>query len=758
MTKDYVSLAMDWDLWGPPYNQDSPERSFDRRQHEWKSDFYFGYGTDVIEEDALNEKSCVEVLRKLISKANIEIEGLEEDLVILQTQLEWADQNKLKEWFEICCKDLEEKTFFLEILIQNLKNENLQNECDNDFQSTMHGEPPRRISELVKALLGTHCQSKTEQPEDVAGKDAFRHGTGQSSDKESLSNFESESSITDEIIERSITHADISLNSSVIVKDFSSDAFSPAIDQFDNEKSSNSLSLINITTEEVKESNVPCTNISLNSSMKPDGKLMNHPVTVTAQEAGIFGTDNVIAESSSNLQGHVAKDISMSAAMAVQDPRIPAIDSTVNGNSHLKLQGQITKNEKQFNPVDGHEPRVPPIADVISNLSCNSRGREGQKPGSMSRNNNVNNQKRTKRTVQVTPCGVQEPSVASNNNETSLRPPSKLEVKGRKSTKPSDIAKVKEASDTPTEFLKSEGVTIEGTSKEDLQLSNSSGAQEPGVVNNSSPYDLFPPSKPQVKRKKSTKHLDIAKVKEPSETLQGDTVECPSKEILPISCAVQGPGVVGDYSHDHLCPSLEPQVKKSTQPSDIAMTKEPSAIPTEFWTLQGGTIESPSKEDIHLSNSCKAQEAGVVGDNRNDNLNPLSKSRAKRSNNTNLPSRGSNEPIVALEYSTLQGDMIKMKSEKGLEFCKSSVGVESCVASDHIHSDLFLQSKPIAKKRKSVSESLDKVTGPLPTNREDMMKLTLPVLRAYAKLQGLKSLYSKKKPDIVNLLLEGQTG
>ncbi|XP_043693007.1 uncharacterized protein LOC122643453 [Telopea speciosissima] len=685
-------IVMDWDLWGPSYTQDSPESSFDIRQHEWECDFYFGYGADVIEEDALNEKSCVEALRKLISKANIEIEELEENLVILQTQSEWAEQNKLKEWFDICCKGLEEKTNFLELLIRNLKNEIGQNDCDNDFQSLMHVDPPRRISEMVKDLLRTRCQSKSEQPEDIAMKDTFRDGTGESSDRESLSNFDSGSSITDEILEPSVTHADISLDSTIIVKDFRSDAFSHETGKSDDEKSLSSLSLKIITTEEVKESNVSCINISLNSSMKPDEKSMNHPVTVAAREVGIFYTDNAIAESPSDLLGHVAKDISMSDTMAVQEPKIPATDSTVNENSHLKLQGQTTKNEMQLHPVDGHEPCVTSIADVISNTSSNSRGRDRQKPGSTCMNANANNQKRTMKTVQPISCGVQESGVESNDNETSLLPPSKPLVKRRKITKPSDIAKVEEPSESPTEFATLQGVKIESTSKEDLQ--NSCGAQDPGFVDDNSHGDLFPPSKPQVTQKKSTKPSDVAKVNENSETLQGDTVKSTSKEDLqlPNSCMAQEPSVVDGNSYDSLCPSSKPQAKRS-------------------------------KSKIQL-------------------------------------------PSVALENSTLQGDTIEMKSGKGLEFCKSSVGQESSVASDHNHSELLLQSKPSGKKRKRVekdlqlpksggiSESHDKVTGLLPKDPNEMMKLKLCELRAFAKERGLKGFSGKKKGDIVTLLLQ----
>ncbi|XP_042481668.1 uncharacterized protein LOC122062090 [Macadamia integrifolia] len=842
---------MDGDLWGPSYTQDSPENSFGIQQNEWECDFYFGYGADVIEEDALNEKSCVEVLRKLISKADIEIEALEEDLVILQTQLEWAEQNKLKEWFEICCNGLEEKTNFLDLLIRNLKNENVQNECDNDIQSLMHGEPPGRISEMLKALLRTHCQSKSEQTEDIASKYAFSHGTGESSDRESLSNFESGSSITDEIVELSVTHADISLDSSIIAKDFRSDALSHAMRKFDDEESLSSLclknitieevkesnfpcakdfrsdalshamrkfddeeslsslSLKNITIEEVKESNFPCINVSLNSSVKPDGKSMNHPVTVTAQEAGILGTDNAlaespsallgneesnvpfiniglnlsmkpdgksmnypvtvtaqeagilgtdnaIAESPSDLLGNVAKDIIMSDTMAVQESRISATDSTVNGNSHLKLQGQMTKNEMQFHTVDGHEPCVPPIADVISITSSNSRGKERQKPGSTCRNNSANNQKTTKKTVHPIPCGLQEPGVESNDSETSLHPPSKAQVKKRKIIKRSDIAEVKEPSETPTAFSPLQGVTIVSTSKEDLQLSNSCEGQGPGVVDDNSHDELLLPSKPPIMRKKSTKTSDVAKVKETSETVQGDTVKITSKEDLHLSnsSVVQEPRIVGS-----LCPRSELQVKRimsSNQPSRVS--NEPS-VAVGNSTLQGDSVNSTNKEKLQISNSSVAQETRIVGDNNHNSLCLPSEPQAERSMGTDQASRDSNEPSVALGKSTLQGDTIEMNSEKGLEFCKSSVCQESCVAPDHNHS----ANKPSGKKRKregQLSKSCGlleshEVIGSLPTDRGAIMKLTMNVLRAHVKQRGLKGLSTKKKSDIVDRLLQG---
>ncbi|KAL8142951.1 hypothetical protein V2J09_015983 [Rumex salicifolius] len=73
-----------------------------------ESDFSFRYVPDIIEENAINEKSCVEVLNHLIAKADTEILDLEDDLAILQSQLSWAEHEKLYEECIIVKADIEE--------------------------------------------------------------------------------------------------------------------------------------------------------------------------------------------------------------------------------------------------------------------------------------------------------------------------------------------------------------------------------------------------------------------------------------------------------------------------------------------------------------------------------------------------------------------------------------------------------------------------------------------------------------------------
>jgi len=123
---------------------------------------------DVIEEDALNEKSCIQVSRILITKADTEIDELEQDLVSLQSQLAWAEP---EEWPELCCKALTyqkklcckaltEKINCLDISVRSLKN---TDENDIEVQLLTHKEPAERVNEIVRVLLTNYFQEKDEQ-------------------------------------------------------------------------------------------------------------------------------------------------------------------------------------------------------------------------------------------------------------------------------------------------------------------------------------------------------------------------------------------------------------------------------------------------------------------------------------------------------------------------------------------------------------------------------------------------------------------
>jgi hypothetical protein len=114
---------------------------------------------DVIEEDALNEKSCIQVSRILITKADTEIDELEQDLVSLQSQLAWAEH---EEWPELCCKALTEKINCLDISLRSLKN---TDENDIEVQLLMHKEPAERVHGIVRVLLTNYFQEKMSRCE-----------------------------------------------------------------------------------------------------------------------------------------------------------------------------------------------------------------------------------------------------------------------------------------------------------------------------------------------------------------------------------------------------------------------------------------------------------------------------------------------------------------------------------------------------------------------------------------------------------------
>ncbi|XP_039021525.1 uncharacterized protein LOC120153679 isoform X2 [Hibiscus syriacus] len=144
------------DPWGPSL---PGEESSYCIQPEWQYDFYFGYGIDMIEENALNEKSCVQVLRILIAKADTEIDELEKDLVLLQSELVWDEH---EEWHDICCNALRSKINCLDISIKKLRS---KDENDIEVSLLMHTEPAEKLHEIVKALLKSFCHEENEQNE-----------------------------------------------------------------------------------------------------------------------------------------------------------------------------------------------------------------------------------------------------------------------------------------------------------------------------------------------------------------------------------------------------------------------------------------------------------------------------------------------------------------------------------------------------------------------------------------------------------------
>ena len=111
----------------------------------------------MIEEDALNERSCVQVLRILITKSDTEIEGLEKDLLALQNELAWAKNEK---WPEIFCSTLHLKINRLDVSIRSLKNDGAG---DTKTQLLLHNKPAETLHEIVKALKKDCQEDKYKQ-------------------------------------------------------------------------------------------------------------------------------------------------------------------------------------------------------------------------------------------------------------------------------------------------------------------------------------------------------------------------------------------------------------------------------------------------------------------------------------------------------------------------------------------------------------------------------------------------------------------
>ncbi|KAI9120453.1 hypothetical protein K1719_007486 [Acacia pycnantha] len=139
---------MAWDLWSSSYDQVSDVQDGICSEHTgWQCDFYFGSGYDVIEEDALNEKSCIEVLRILIRKEDTEIEELGKELLSLQSELACAQHEK---WPELCFSALTEKINWLDVSIRNLKNHHAG---DSGTRPLLHYKPAEPLHEIMKAAL-----------------------------------------------------------------------------------------------------------------------------------------------------------------------------------------------------------------------------------------------------------------------------------------------------------------------------------------------------------------------------------------------------------------------------------------------------------------------------------------------------------------------------------------------------------------------------------------------------------------------------
>nr|XP_016453576.1 PREDICTED: uncharacterized protein LOC107777919 [Nicotiana tabacum] len=144
---------MDLLIWSSPYCQD--ENSY--RTNSLAFNFYFNQKLDIIEENALNEKCCLQVLEMLIAKADAEIAELKDDIVMLQSQLACTDEK----WSDICFAALNKKIDHLDSLITTLKHKNVQ---VSGVHLLTNRKPPERIHEILERLLRNFFSPRDEQP------------------------------------------------------------------------------------------------------------------------------------------------------------------------------------------------------------------------------------------------------------------------------------------------------------------------------------------------------------------------------------------------------------------------------------------------------------------------------------------------------------------------------------------------------------------------------------------------------------------
>ncbi|GAB4851637.1 hypothetical protein Ancab_031039 [Ancistrocladus abbreviatus] len=131
-------------------------------------DFHFCYGLDLIEEDAINEKCCLEVLRNLIGKADSEILQLEDDMAILQSQLKWAEHDKYGELYEVWCATFKEKINSLSLSIHSLRNEKFFGGNGLSAELVTHRQPAQRISAIIGTLLRHHFPEDYKQVRELS--------------------------------------------------------------------------------------------------------------------------------------------------------------------------------------------------------------------------------------------------------------------------------------------------------------------------------------------------------------------------------------------------------------------------------------------------------------------------------------------------------------------------------------------------------------------------------------------------------------
>ncbi|XWS59087.1 hypothetical protein CRYUN_Cryun08bG0092000 [Craigia yunnanensis] len=360
------------DLWGPSFPE---EESSCCILPEWQYDFYFGYGFDMIEENALNEKSCIQVLRILITKANTEIDELEKDLVLLQSELAWAEH---EEWSDICCNALRAKINILDISIRKLRNKD-----DNDIEVylLMHTEPAEKLHEIVKALLKSFCHEKNEQNEQSQDVVVLDSGSGSPEQlaalhKNQKSSPPNPSSITKEesngpsispkenctssnpSTELEVKKANSSETlTNADVKDLIPHSQPPEADQLDEKEVVTILDSETTNTQGIKECGLTLKdkNVIQHSSLKSAQKRMHNLDRTKIMEPAAQSVNNSDLDASKHSAGHLNKKEKLSASslkIVSEEATVQTSISAADMSNPIGKGSDLSKKVKDEQPAN----------------------------------------------------------------------------------------------------------------------------------------------------------------------------------------------------------------------------------------------------------------------------------------------------------------------------------------------------------------------------------------------------------------------
>nr|KJB14843.1 hypothetical protein B456_002G146100 [Gossypium raimondii] len=361
---------MAFELWGTSFTE---EENSSFIQTEWQYDLYFGYGIDMIEENALNEKSCIQVLRILIAKADTEIDELEKDLVLLQSELVWAEH---EEWHDICCNALRAKINCLDISIRKLRN---KDENDIEVYLLMHTEPVEKLHEIMKSLLKSFCNEKHEQDVVPDSRSSSLEQSAALYKNQKLNSSDScfiakeENNGPNVTPKENFTSSNRSMelevkkaNSSETlanadVKDLMPHFLLPAAGQFD-EKSI--ITLLDLeTTKKLKESGCALKdkNVVRHFSLKSAQKRKNNPYRTKVKDAAAQCVNDSDLDASKHSAGRLKKKKKTSSSslkilseQATKHTSISAADMLIldSSSNSMGMTGDLTKKVKEEQTAD----------------------------------------------------------------------------------------------------------------------------------------------------------------------------------------------------------------------------------------------------------------------------------------------------------------------------------------------------------------------------------------------------------------------